>query len=154
MFVFFSSRRRHTRCALVTGVQTCALPISASPGTGWQQRATCTSRLPTPTTVNAEVGAFAFLRGARTASSWPSVAAGAFAARSCSSSARDLVRPHVAQRDHHLQVLERGRVELLQRRRRVGLLQAQSLEFALRSEERRVGKEAGRTLNYRVVPCI
>src|SRR3546814_522475 len=27
LFVF-SSRRRHTRCALVTGVQTCALPIS------------------------------------------------------------------------------------------------------------------------------
>src|SRR3546814_5472556 len=28
MVVFFlSSRRRHTRCALVTGVQTCALPI-------------------------------------------------------------------------------------------------------------------------------
>src|SRR3546814_4796095 len=26
-FVFLSSRRRHTRCALVTGVQTCALPI-------------------------------------------------------------------------------------------------------------------------------
>src|SRR3546814_9162101 len=26
---FFSSRRRHTMCALVTGVQTCALPISA-----------------------------------------------------------------------------------------------------------------------------
>src|SRR3546814_4047197 len=26
---FFSGRRRHTRCALVTGVQTCALPISA-----------------------------------------------------------------------------------------------------------------------------
>src|SRR3546814_1950550 len=24
---FFSSRRRHTRCALVTGVQTCAIPI-------------------------------------------------------------------------------------------------------------------------------
>src|SRR3546814_17240722 len=36
MFLFFfSSRRRHTRCALVTGVQTCALPIyftSDSPG--------------------------------------------------------------------------------------------------------------------------
>src|SRR3546814_19867770 len=40
---FFSSRRRHTRCALVTGVQTCALPIliwivsvasSASPCSG------------------------------------------------------------------------------------------------------------------------
>src|SRR3546814_5223369 len=29
LFIFvFSSRRRHTRCALVTGVQTCALPIS------------------------------------------------------------------------------------------------------------------------------
>src|SRR3546814_13021335 len=27
---FFSSRRRHTRCALVTGVQTCALPISGT----------------------------------------------------------------------------------------------------------------------------
>src|SRR3546814_6679010 len=32
---FFSSRRRHTRCSLVTGVQTCALPISpALPMTG------------------------------------------------------------------------------------------------------------------------
>src|SRR3546814_6399999 len=29
MSFFFSSRIRHTRCALVTGVQTCALPISA-----------------------------------------------------------------------------------------------------------------------------
>src|SRR3546814_3529383 len=28
-FFFFASRRRHTSCALVTGVQTCALPISA-----------------------------------------------------------------------------------------------------------------------------
>src|SRR3546814_3361424 len=27
-FFCFSSRRRHTRCALVAGVQTCALPIS------------------------------------------------------------------------------------------------------------------------------
>src|SRR3546814_3428054 len=35
---FFSSRRRHTRCALVTGVQTCALPIFAGGGLkfgGW-----------------------------------------------------------------------------------------------------------------------
>src|SRR3546814_12810324 len=30
---FFSSIRRHTRCALVTGVQTCALPISCCVGT-------------------------------------------------------------------------------------------------------------------------
>src|SRR3546814_2982461 len=28
LLFFFSSRRRHTICALVTGVQTCALPIS------------------------------------------------------------------------------------------------------------------------------
>src|SRR3546814_16796011 len=27
----FTNRRRHTRCALVTGVQTCALPISRKP---------------------------------------------------------------------------------------------------------------------------
>src|SRR3546814_3878254 len=34
LYFFFSSRRRHTRCALVTGVQTCALPIwrTAAPG--------------------------------------------------------------------------------------------------------------------------
>src|SRR3546814_1663417 len=30
LWFFFSSRRRHTRCALVTGVQTCALPIFAA----------------------------------------------------------------------------------------------------------------------------
>src|SRR3546814_16533728 len=29
--LFFASRRRHTRCALVTGVQTCALPILIEP---------------------------------------------------------------------------------------------------------------------------
>src|SRR3546814_13225671 len=29
-FFLFSSRRRHTRCALVTGVQTCALPITTA----------------------------------------------------------------------------------------------------------------------------
>src|SRR3546814_4066585 len=34
---FFSSRRRHTRCALVTGVQTCALPIS-QPSVGHVER--------------------------------------------------------------------------------------------------------------------
>src|SRR3546814_1327533 len=33
LLFFFSSRRRHTRCALVTGVQTCALPIFTNPAT-------------------------------------------------------------------------------------------------------------------------
>src|SRR3546814_299170 len=32
---FFSSRRRHTRCALVTGVQTCALPICVNLNREW-----------------------------------------------------------------------------------------------------------------------
>src|SRR3546814_2891674 len=43
---FFSSRRRHTSCALVTGVQTCALPICGGGGgarrlqrQGWQDPA-------------------------------------------------------------------------------------------------------------------
>src|SRR3546814_1875848 len=30
LFFFFVTRRRHTRCALVTGMQTCSLPISMS----------------------------------------------------------------------------------------------------------------------------
>src|SRR3546814_11548941 len=34
MVFCFSSRRRHTRCALVTGVQTCALPIYPDEGGG------------------------------------------------------------------------------------------------------------------------
>src|SRR3546814_14805985 len=48
LFFFFSSRRRHTRCALVTGVQTCALPIScAEPGRADRYRAVRTEgRLP------------------------------------------------------------------------------------------------------------
>src|SRR3546814_9528378 len=33
---FFSSSRRHTICALVTGVQTCALPILRSAGRKYQ----------------------------------------------------------------------------------------------------------------------
>src|SRR3546814_4999417 len=32
MYVLLSNRRRHTRCALVTGVQTCALPIFEAKG--------------------------------------------------------------------------------------------------------------------------
>src|SRR3546814_3295400 len=40
-YFFFSSRRRHTRCALVTGVQTCALPISII----WQKHGPCFCRI-------------------------------------------------------------------------------------------------------------
>src|SRR3546814_2928586 len=42
---FFSSRRRHTSCALVTGVQTCALPIS-SPPAAWSRPGTTPIRPP------------------------------------------------------------------------------------------------------------
>src|SRR3546814_2677896 len=38
---FVSSRRRHTRCALVTGVQTCALPISSQAGSLWPGALAC-----------------------------------------------------------------------------------------------------------------
>src|SRR3546814_1651671 len=38
---FFASRRRHTRCALVTGVQTCALPILATLPTIFDEATRC-----------------------------------------------------------------------------------------------------------------
>src|SRR3546814_20643898 len=41
VLLFFSSRRRHTSCALVTGVQTCALPI-------WELRVEGAERLAQP----------------------------------------------------------------------------------------------------------
>src|SRR3546814_19378294 len=42
---FFSSRRRHTRCALVTGVQTCALPIFGRAQVRSCQGSACMSRI-------------------------------------------------------------------------------------------------------------
>src|SRR3546814_1383889 len=47
-FFFFSSRRRHTRCALVTGVQTCALPIYAARHSTRRRRLAEADRLPDP----------------------------------------------------------------------------------------------------------
>src|SRR3546814_1872519 len=46
-FFFFSSRRRHTRCALVTGVQTCALPIFPLLREGARLDAACAQALST-----------------------------------------------------------------------------------------------------------
>src|SRR3546814_8252945 len=37
IFFFFSNGIRHTSCALVTGVQTCALPICRMSGTGLEK---------------------------------------------------------------------------------------------------------------------
>src|SRR3546814_16466827 len=69
---FISSRRLHTRCALVTGVQTCALPISP-PETSWSTCARCTRRTPprpcwpTPAwSPEARLGAVATLRSGDT----------------------------------------------------------------------------------------
>src|SRR3546814_5169812 len=42
VFFFFSSRRRHTRCALVTGVQTCALPICRN--RSWRSEPVCVEK--------------------------------------------------------------------------------------------------------------
>src|SRR3546814_9454717 len=61
---FFSSRRRHTRCALVTGVQTCALPIlevdAAAPR--FQDRATWLARQLSSDLEHAAVGGIHVLR--------------------------------------------------------------------------------------------
>src|SRR3546814_2671807 len=46
VFFFFSSRRRHTSCALVTGVQPCALPISAACGLPFLASRDLRSKLP------------------------------------------------------------------------------------------------------------
>src|SRR3546814_10091943 len=51
IFFFFSSRRRHTRCALVTGVQTCALPIWLVQEAGFSVTI-YTAKLPPETTSN------------------------------------------------------------------------------------------------------
>src|SRR3546814_8802767 len=66
---FFSSRRRHTRCALVTGVQTCALPIShSSPIQCFRVRETAMTRTLTLSLISAlllSAGAPAAARGDR-----------------------------------------------------------------------------------------
>src|SRR3546814_4624066 len=51
MHFFFSSRRRHTRCALVTGVQTCALPICRPPAGDFE--IDCSGKYVTPGLIDA-----------------------------------------------------------------------------------------------------
>src|SRR3546814_4256212 len=53
---FFSSIRRHTSCALVTGVQTCALPISTLDTKGWLDKGAPTSGPIPVTTLNTPGG--------------------------------------------------------------------------------------------------
>src|SRR3546814_2079838 len=54
LFFFFSSRRRHTRCALVTGVQTCALPISSTSRSSRAARPTCSTPSGSPSCSSAD----------------------------------------------------------------------------------------------------
>src|SRR3546814_6079373 len=59
-FFFFSSRRRHTRCALVTGVQTCALPILLVPP-DWPMGSPMVSRIRSPSrTAHAAIDTYEF----------------------------------------------------------------------------------------------
>src|SRR3546814_12048117 len=61
---FFSSRRRHTRCALVTGVQTCALPISESSSESCS-RSSCWGRSPSSTSASTTLRPMHRIRGPR-----------------------------------------------------------------------------------------
>src|SRR3546814_1419337 len=62
VFFFFSSRRRHTRCALVTGVQTCALPISFSQDKEIHVMNGLPRGMPHAETINAEAGKYGMFR--------------------------------------------------------------------------------------------
>src|SRR3546814_4260100 len=62
----FSSRRRHTRCALVTGVQTCALPIYISVATSIHLTAASVVRsIPCSAQASPRLGLFLNLNQAR-----------------------------------------------------------------------------------------
>src|SRR3546814_19634874 len=117
---FFSSRRRHTRCALVTGVQTCALPILISIG----------KRLP-PGEANAEsIGMLAFVgEGPRIFREQVE---------------RMMRTPDGVQR-RYLRA-----IDMIAKERTVNTVSIEGLEWAeVRSEERRVGKERVSTGRYR-----
>src|SRR3546814_21057223 len=66
LFFFFSSRRRHTRCALVTGVQTCALPISAGATRSTRSAYPAVAALATPVHIRSPAPATAAIPRRRT----------------------------------------------------------------------------------------
>src|SRR3546814_20009407 len=132
LFFFFSSRRRHTRCALVTGVQTCALPIYEA------------ARLSGPCSTTIGVGALGGQGG-----SWP-----------CSSQTSDEIRRQKQQeREHQIAVSEdRLGQHIGQGRYQRPECDVDEAAPPLpqghgeRSEERRVGKEGVGTGRYRWSP--
>src|SRR3546814_12884731 len=139
-FFFFSSRRRHTRCALVTGVQTCALPICFHLDIPPRRRV-----WPTPNgkanflilpglAVNAPVGDPAMLRLATVRS-------------------HDQFNTTIYSYNDRYRGVYNDRMILFMHADDIaarGL--AAGVKVAPRSEERRVGKECGRTCRSRWSP--
>src|SRR3546814_15412630 len=139
MCFFFSSRRLHTRCALVTGVQTCALPISS-----------CTSCL-----ARAEGLRLVIPPGQQTP---------ALVTR-CNGSQRDVarraegrgLRAAIGEAALWRQADGRGNHPGDRAEPRVPAPNAgrrKTLQQATRSEERRVGKECCSTCRYRWSPYL
>src|SRR3546814_13239178 len=120
---FFSSRRRHTRCALVTGVQTCALPISLR---DVEYLRIDRERFPRRIQQNGKIP-FAFEDSAIPVKSTMHAHVAGL-----------LVRKHfVDERGEHFRVL---------------VMHPAQFSAALRSEERRVGKECVSTCRSRWTP--
>src|SRR3546814_5381040 len=67
LLFFFPIRRRHTRCALVTGVQTCALPIC--PAACQQQQSLSAGSAPAGRTTEKGAWPFEFSAAGRTGES-------------------------------------------------------------------------------------
>src|SRR3546814_14375597 len=88
LYFFFSSRRRHTSCALVTGVQTCALPISSTKSVKAVKAPKASP--PAPAAASADSKASLLLRKAEDSYAFPAPdgVANQFARR-----LRDLIRP-------------------------------------------------------------
>src|SRR3546814_12616374 len=87
--LFFSSRRRHTRCALVTGVQTCALPIFCRSFPRSESRSTTSS--PTAPSSTATLAAVAIAMIVPTPAR----------ANSSDIDLHHAVHPHIAANDNH-----------------------------------------------------
>src|SRR3546814_13095592 len=137
---FFSSRRRHTRCALVTGVQTCALPIFF-----------CSLLLSGLPPLSGFIAKFAIIDGllrfqeSITPSTWTFIAliilSGLAILVTMTRAGIDLLWTPVDRPQSHLSIIEAVPI---------GILLAVCL--ALRSAERRVGKECVSTCRSRGHP--
>src|SRR3546814_18117002 len=149
MCVFcFASRRRHTRCALVTGVQTCALPIYAAGGLGLPKPRMPGQVLASPSLARLNEMVVATLGAVQR--DW---LRGLYHARPSGDGSGDFV-DRAAERCDHVELRRQINVEaVLQRALRIlpdGVEEGTpDQDWAARSEERRVGKEWVRTCRSR-----